>query len=115
MILTEVKNKHHKYYVDQHGFYQGRYERYLNDGSITVEHYVNGRRHGEYKSFYNNGNLRSMGTYKNNLFSLEYKALTSYGTVIIHQYYHRGEIVHDLLEYPLNEVGMMMLRLKYGD
>ncbi len=73
-MLTEIKTNTLHYFVDEHNLKQGEYKHYYNNGQLSVHtSYLNGNYHGEYKDYRTTGQLWEHSFYQNDKRHGEYK------------------------------------------
>ena len=102
--LTEVKdfysngqNNAH-YFEDENGKLHGEYKWWYDNGTLATHcYYEHGERHGEYKSWYYNGTLCEHCYYEHGERHGEYKWWDN-GILLEHCYYEHGELVKVYLE-----------------
>ena len=74
----------------------------------------NGLRHGEYKWWHENGQIREHCFYVNHVIHGEYKWWWDDGTLMYHGYWDNGELVSDLIEEPVTDEDKFLLALEFG-
>lgn len=92
-MLTEIRNKRQHYFVDENNMRQGEYKEWYDNGQMSRHcFYVNGKLHGEYKSWHNNGHMFEHCIYVNGELHGEFIKWLDCGKVILfHAFYDNGK------------------------
>ena len=97
--LTEVKEFHSNdqicahYFLDENGKKHGEYKSWWSNGTLCIHRYFeNDKRRGEYKQWLANGTLLKHCYIKNGKLHGEYKSWWSNRTLCKHCYYEHGKL-----------------------
>jgi antitoxin component YwqK of YwqJK toxin-antitoxin module len=89
--LTEHKSETELYFVDESGKKQGEYKEWYDNGQLATHcYYVDGKLHGEYKEWYSNGQTWVHCYYADGNRHGESKSWYSNGQTWVHCYYVDG-------------------------
>ena len=89
-MLTEIKTEYVHYFVDENNLKHGEFKSYHENGNLDIHcHYINGKRHGEYKIYHHNGQLLCHCHYNNGKQHGEYKSYYYNGTLIRATFYYQ--------------------------
>ena len=98
--MKHIENETGEYYVDDNGLIQGEYKCYYDNGQLWIHcNYKDGLKHGEYKCYYKNCQLWIHCNYKDDKKHGEYKEYYHNGKLNIHCYYKDGERHGEYREY----------------
>jgi antitoxin component YwqK of YwqJK toxin-antitoxin module len=102
-MLTEIKTNALHYFVDENNLKQGEYKDYYNNGQLC-EHsfYQYGNRHGEYKEYHANCRLNVHTSLQNGKLHGEYKQYSRNGQLFVHTFYQNGKKHGEYKEYHNN-------------
>ena len=90
-MLKEIKTDTRHYFVDDQNRKQGEYKSYYDDGQLWGHaFYLNDKRHGEYKYYRSNGQLFEQSFYINGKHHGEYKSYHINGELEIHCFYQNS-------------------------
>jgi antitoxin component YwqK of YwqJK toxin-antitoxin module len=91
--LTEHKSETEHYFIDENGQKQGEYKWWYENGQLRLHcFYVDGKRHGEFKRWHENGQLWMHCFYVDGKRQGEYKAWWTNGQLYIHCFYVDGKL-----------------------
>ena len=110
-----VKEKDCEYWVNDKGQKHGEYKSWHSEGQLR-EHsfYVNDQRHGEFKIWHENGQLGKHCFYVNGENHGEYKWWLSDGQLGGHSFFVNGKEVRDLIKEPVTDEDKFLLALETG-
>jgi len=106
MKLREVYNNLEHYFLNKNDVYEGEYKSWYENGQLC-EHsfYVDGDLHGEFKSWHENGQLSEHDFYENGDLHGEIKRWRENGELIEHMFFEHGtDITEKALQYLDNDV-----------
>lgn len=87
-MLTEVKNRRSKYFVDRKGNRQGEFTSWWGNGMPDKQyHNLDDRIHGEYRSWFSNGRKASHMMFNNGNYNGECKCWHFDGHLLEHEFY----------------------------
>ncbi len=90
-MLTEIKTDTRHYFIDEQNRKQGEYKSYYDDGQLWGHaFYLNDKRHGEYKYYRSNGQLFEQSFYINGKHHGEYKSYHWNGKLNHATFYYQG-------------------------
>lgn len=113
-MLHEIKNATTHYFKDDHGLKQGEYKAF-SLGRMTGHGYlIDDKRNGVWYTWYPEGPLRGMYTFRDDIRHGEWKEWHDSGGLVYHWYYENGLLIHDFIESPLSDEEKILLVLKYG-
>ena len=105
----------------RNGIVQGYYD--MSQINLWYEHFIfNGKKEGEYKSYYRDGQLEEICNYKNNNMEGEYKYYYKNGQIWGTRNYKNGKLEGEFIIYHENgqiceilnyKNGNLVIRLKY--
>ena len=115
-MLIEIKNKYEHYFEDNQGRKQGEYKTWWENGNLNRHgFYVNDVYHGEYKAFRANGKPFNHCFNVNGSTHGEYKSWREDGSVWEHCFYvDDREVSFDKIPYPITPEEVMLFKLKYN-
>ena len=103
-MLTEIKTDTLHYFVDENNLKQGEYKIYYNNGQLYIHaFYPNDNIHGEFKSYYENGQLWVHAFYQNGKRHGEYKSYYRSGKLHINASFKNGKLYGVYKEYDTKE------------
>jgi antitoxin component YwqK of YwqJK toxin-antitoxin module len=119
MSLKEIKTKTKHYFEDEFGNKHGEYKWWYENGQLRVHcFFVDDKVHGEYKWWYSDGQLREHCYIVDGKQHGEYKEWHSDGQLSRHCFYVDDKVVIDFMkepdEYPTSDEDKTYLVLKYG-
>ena len=93
LVMKLVKEKDCEYWVNDKGQKHGEYKWWYNDGQLGVHcFFVNGEEHGECKLWHENGQLEEHCFYVNGRLHGEYKSWYDNGQLREHCFYVNGRL-----------------------
>lgn len=122
-MLTEYKDNHVHYFVDERGMLQGTHITwdYANPGIIRdIRHYVDNVQQGEHKRWYRDGNLAIHDFFVDGRLHGEYKFFWEDGTIKEHGFYYNSDnITDDVISVisditKLSDADRVIINLRYG-
>jgi antitoxin component YwqK of YwqJK toxin-antitoxin module len=119
MALKEIKTKYQHYFEDESGKKQGEYKAWYSDGQLREHcYYVDDNRHGEFKWWYSDGQLATHCYYVDDNRHGEFKWWYSDGQLATHCFFVDDKVVIDFRdepeEYPTSAEVKTYFALKYG-
>ncbi|MFA6922928.1 MAG: hypothetical protein WC223_01625 [Bacteroidales bacterium] len=82
---------------DEQGLKTGIWEEYYKNGKIAaIESYKNGKLHGYYKSFHENGNIWSLGKYNQGCKEGVFEIYDQQGKLILIQHYSQDKLINQI-------------------
>ena len=118
-VMKEIKTYTEHYFLDDQNQIHGEYKRWYENGQL-LRHcfYDHGLYHGEYRSWYENGQTWEHCFYDHGLRHGEYKRWYENGQLLRHCFYDQGKIIVDFTKnpelYPETEEDKLIFALKYG-
>jgi antitoxin component YwqK of YwqJK toxin-antitoxin module len=119
MALKEIKTEIEHYFVDESGKKQGEYKWWYSNGQTWMHcFYVDGKQHGEFKAWHENGQTWVHCFYVDGKRHGEYKTWYLNGQLRRHCFYVDDNKVIDFFkepdEYPTSAEVKTYFALKYG-
>jgi len=110
-----IKEDNRELWLNDDGKKHGEFKRWHNNGQL-MNHcfWVNDGLHGEYKSWYSDGQIHDHCFWVNDEIHGESKWWSANGQIRFHTYYSHGKVLRDLLKEPADEEDKFMLTLKHG-
>jgi antitoxin component YwqK of YwqJK toxin-antitoxin module len=114
--IVDDEDNNLQYYIDLHlatdnyynvvlNNYNGIFRRYYDSGQIWSEfNYINGKIHGKYNIWYENGQFDEIGHMYGNTQENEYKKWDEFGNLIIHEIYKNNIKIEDKLNNENNMI-----------
>ena len=114
-MLREIKTDTEHYFEDEHGRIQGEYKQWWDTGQLWEHsYYVDSQRQGEYKEYYENGTLKFHLFYNKGWYHGEYKECWADGQILSHCFYvNDKKKSFKILPLPVTPEERMLFLLKY--
>ena len=91
MELKHIKTKKEEYYEDEQGRRQGEYKRFYGNGNLWLHSFwKDDKLKGKWQRFYINGNLYAQCFYKEGKLNGKYKRFSENGELKETEYYQNG-------------------------